>query len=112
MNIYKCELFLLKVQFGALGSHSDVSVHVRCAEPDILNPRSHVYVAVANRVLLPCIPGVKFNIPFSGGKRFPQSNGKRQNMCSFFFKYYNMVSQNFTNTLPEQKKKDTVDKSH
>ena len=87
------------MQIGAPGSHSDVFVHVRCVEPDRSNPNSQVYVAVAKRVLLPCIPGVTFNIPFSGGKRFPQSNGKRQNMFSFSFTYYNMVTQKLSKYL-------------
>jgi len=78
----KCELFLLKVQFGAPGIHSDVLVHVRCAEPDRLNPRSHVYVAVAKRVWLPCIPAVKLNNPFSGGNRLPQSIDTKHNAYS------------------------------
>jgi len=86
MKMYKAvdqyELFLLKVQFGAPGSHSDVLVHIRCAGPDILNPRSQVYVADERRVLLPCRPAVTFIIPFSTGKRFPQSIGTRQSMCS------------------------------
>ena len=66
------------MQFGAPGSHSDVLVHVRCVGPDILNPRSQVYVADASRVLLPCRPAVTFNIPFSGHKRFPQSIGIKE----------------------------------
>jgi len=57
------------VQFGAAGSHSEVSVHVRCAEPDMLNPRLHVYVAVAFSVLFPTKPNVKESDPFSGGIR-------------------------------------------
>jgi len=85
--VYKCKLFLLKVQFGAPGSHSDVSVHVRCADPVILNPRSQVYEADASRVLLPCRPAVTFSIPFSGGKSFPQSiyNTKHVFFCLSIF---------------------------
>jgi len=62
-----------KVQCGAPGIHSDASEHVRCAEPDTLNPRSQVYVAVAFRVSFPSKPEVKDIDPFSGGKRGPQS---------------------------------------
>jgi len=61
------------VQFGAAGSHPDNSVHVRCAEPDILNPRSHAYIAVAFNVLFPTKPVVKYIDPFSGGKSGPHS---------------------------------------
>ena len=68
------------MQFGASGSHSDVLVHVRREEPDRLNPRSHVYVAEANRVLLPRRPAVKFNIPFSKGKRIPQPIDKTKHV--------------------------------
>jgi len=57
------------VQFGAAGSHSDVSVHVRCVGPDIFNPISQVYVAVAFKVLFPTKPGSKESDPFSGGIR-------------------------------------------
>jgi len=69
MSLYisKCNLFILIVQFGAAGSHSDVLVHMRLAEPDRLNPWSHVYVAVANRLLFPSMPAVMFNNPFSRG---------------------------------------------
>jgi len=42
-------------------------------EPDRLNPRSQVYVAVANKVLFPSKPAVNFNNPFSGDNRSPQS---------------------------------------
>jgi len=80
IGVDQYELFLLRVQFGAPGNHSDVSVQVRSAEPDRLNPRLHVYEADANRVLLPCIPAVEFNIPFSGGIRFPQSIETRPNV--------------------------------
>jgi len=79
----KYEQILLKVQLGASGSHSDVLVHVRFVETDRLNPRSHVYVADASRVLLPCIPAVKFNIPFSGGKRIPQSIDKTKHVLFY-----------------------------
>ena len=68
-NQHDCDVFLLSVQFGAAGSHLDVSVHVRCAGPDKLNPRSHAYVAVAFRVLFPSKPGVKDIDPFSGVRR-------------------------------------------
>jgi len=93
--VYKCKLFLLRVQAGASGSHSDVLVHVRCAGPDILNPRSQVYVADARSVLLPCIPAVTFNIPFSGGKRFPQSIYKTKRVF-FCLSTLNKVTQNVT----------------
>jgi len=93
--VYKCKLVLLRVQFGAPGSHSDVSVHVRCAGPDILNPRSHVYVADASRVLFPSNPAVTFNIPFSGDKRFPQSIYKTE-LLFFCLSTLYKVTQNVT----------------
>jgi len=73
IDINECTVVILKVQFGAPGCHSDVSVHVRCAEPDRLYPRSHAYVAVAFKVLFPCKPPEEKMNPFSGGKRRPQS---------------------------------------
>ena len=72
-DVYKYDLFLLKVQFGAPGSHSDVLVQVRCVGPDRLNPRSQVYVADAYKVLFPSNPALRFSNPFSGDKRLPQS---------------------------------------
>jgi len=92
--VCKCKLFLLEVQFGAPGSHSDVSVHVRCAGPDRLYPRSQVYVADASRVLLPCRPVVVFNIPFSGGKRIPQSIKKTKHVF-FCLSIFYIMAQHF-----------------
>jgi len=62
-------MYILKVQFGAPGCHSDDSVHVRRPKPDRLNPRSHAYKAVAFKVLFPSKPAVKYITPFSGGTR-------------------------------------------
>jgi len=80
INVLQCKIVILKEQFGAPGSHSDVSIQVRWAEPDILYPMSHVYVAVAIKVLFPSKPAVKYIDPFSGGARWPQSVGTRQNI--------------------------------
>ena len=74
-------MFVHKVQIGAAGSHSDDSVHVRLTGPDRVNPMSHVYVAVAFKVLFPTKPEVKYIDPFSVGKRGPHSVGTKQRTC-------------------------------
>jgi len=99
------------MQVGASGIHSDVSVHVRCVDLDRLNPRSHVYAADANRVLLPCIPADKYNIPFLGGKRFPQSIEAIPNIFVLYCKHYIAWCITFLICLLELQIKSKVDTS-
>jgi len=72
-KIKKTHVFVLIVQFGASGIHTEVSVQVLSTDVDRLNPGSHAYVAVALRVLSPSKPTASAIVPFSGGRRVPQS---------------------------------------
>jgi len=64
------------VQFGAAGSHSDVTVQVRWSDEVRVKPLSHTYVAIVLNEVFPCIPAVNNILPFSGGQMFPQSDNK------------------------------------
>jgi len=66
------------VQFGAAGSHSDVSMQVCWADEVRVKPLSHLYVAMALNKVFPCMPPVNDTLPFVGGEMIPQSEIKKK----------------------------------